>query len=109
MCVIDGAYTHPICNGYPISGRTKKKFCHGNSKTLKHTRKRFTLTYVSAWAAGFIGTDNIAYGSPMDGIFGLGFNEVRDVAGGIFSVPSAQYVLDLNLGKRSNYTCVDYY
>ncbi|KIH60536.1 eukaryotic aspartyl protease [Ancylostoma duodenale] len=169
MWLINGACTHPICNGYAGSGRTKNKFYYGQSTTFQRTGNEFSINYGTGWAGGFVGIDNIAYGTyavrqqfrvanslgpyfgsaPMDGIFGLGFNQytnamsdtgttwigvpnavlnnilwqtqssydanrklyivlcskmftlpnmVFNIAGVRFSVPSAQYVLDLNLG-----------
>ncbi|RCN41043.1 eukaryotic aspartyl protease [Ancylostoma caninum] len=171
MWLIDGACNHPICNGYPNSGRTKNKFYYGRSSTFKRTSDHFSINYGTGWAGGFTGADDISYGTfvmkqqqfgvanslgpffgtaPMDGIFGLGFNEypnaisdtgttwigvpnavlnnilwqtqswwdpnrklyiipcskmwtlprmIFHIAGRQFTVPSVQYVLDLNLGN----------
>ncbi|EYB92333.1 hypothetical protein Y032_0195g1489 [Ancylostoma ceylanicum] len=62
MWLIDGACNHPICNGYPNSGRKKNKFYYGKSSTFKRTSDKFSLNYGTGWAAGFTGADNIRYG-----------------------------------------------
>ncbi|EYB92330.1 hypothetical protein Y032_0195g1488 [Ancylostoma ceylanicum] len=97
MWVVDGACNSPICNGYPDSGRPKNKFYYGNSTTFARTNSDFAFNYGTRWAAGFIGTDTVAFGKltvwygqqfgvsttlapffgtvPIDGVFGLGWSE----------------------------------
>ncbi|KIH65359.1 eukaryotic aspartyl protease [Ancylostoma duodenale] len=112
MWLIDGACTHPICNGYPNSGRTKNKFYYGESITFKRTSDHFSLNYGSGWAGGFTGADDISYGTfivkqqqfgvanslgpffgtaPMDGIFGLGFNEYPNLNA---PMPTVKHFMD---------------
>ncbi|KAK6757924.1 hypothetical protein RB195_015630 [Necator americanus] len=112
MWLVDGACTHAICNGYPNSGRSKQKFYYGKSSTFKRTSDHFALNYGSGYAGGFTGTDNIAYGSffmkdqqlgvanwlapffgtaPMDGIFGLGFSEYKNLNA---PMPTVKHFMD---------------
>ncbi|KIH61356.1 hypothetical protein ANCDUO_08374 [Ancylostoma duodenale] len=65
MWLIDGVCTHPICNGYPNSGRTMSKFYYGKSSTFKWTSDQFSINYGTGWAGGFTGADDISYGSML--------------------------------------------
>ncbi|EYB92349.1 hypothetical protein Y032_0195g1494 [Ancylostoma ceylanicum] len=111
MWLIDGACTHPICNGYATSGRTKNKFYYGKSTTFEKTSEKFSINYGTGWAGGFIGVDDITYGTyvvkqqfgvanslgpffgtaPMDGIFGLGFNEYENLNA---PMPTVKHFMD---------------
>ncbi|KIH54378.1 eukaryotic aspartyl protease, partial [Ancylostoma duodenale] len=97
LWAIDNNCDLDACNGYPISGYTRRKFNTNESSTFHAEEEDFEIEYGSGFCAGYLATDTISLAQinisklefgittylddvfgymPMDGIFGLGWPSI---------------------------------